>query len=304
MSIAAVPAYLGQDFKTASPGLRFGLYLPGSGIKGVLRQAVRELSQGMWDESPWTSEPVAEIKMDKKPVSLTALDLLFGLESKDSAKEHFRGVLSFWDVIPEIRGNQLMVEIMTPHQTHYYRDGEQPHDSGQPTPIPFLTVPPGSGFTFHVQCDLARLMRLAPDLARDGQWKTLLQAAFEHAFEWLGFGAKTAVGYGAMKEDALQAGILENRQKKMVEAGLSDEEKQIRNLKRLFEEARKRNDQSPGGPLNDARVKLLKEAQQWQGTASRQEAARLIRETVAFLPWSKKKKKEMQQLLKTLEERS
>ena len=29
----------------------------------------------------------------------------------------------------------------------------------------------------------------------------MLQAAFEHAFDWLGFGAKTAVGYGAMHMD-------------------------------------------------------------------------------------------------------
>jgi len=29
----------------------------------------------------------------------------------------------------------------------------------------------------------------------------LLTAAFTHAFAWLGFGAKTAVGYGAMEED-------------------------------------------------------------------------------------------------------
>jgi len=197
-----------------------------------------------------------------------------------------------------------MVEIMTPHQTHYYRDGEQPHDSGQPTPIPFLTVPPGSGFTFHVQCDLARLMRLAPNLARDDQWKSLLQAAFEHAFEWLGFGAKTAVGYGAMKEDALQADILENRQKEMVEDSLSDEEKRMRILQTFFEEAKKKNDRTPGGPLNDTRVLLLKEAQSWEKAEMRRQAAELIRETVRFLPWSKKKKKEMQQLLKTLEERS
>ena len=27
-----------------------------------------------------------------------------------------------------------------------------------------------------------------------------MAAAFEHAFEWLGFGAKTAVGYGVMNE--------------------------------------------------------------------------------------------------------
>lgn len=28
MPIAAVPGYLGQDFSSASPGLRFGMYLP------------------------------------------------------------------------------------------------------------------------------------------------------------------------------------------------------------------------------------------------------------------------------------
>jgi CRISPR-associated protein Cmr6 len=38
-------------------------------------------------------------------------------------------------------------------------------------------------------------------LARDDRWRDLLLAAFEHAFSWLGFGAKTAVGYGAMERD-------------------------------------------------------------------------------------------------------
>jgi CRISPR-associated protein Cmr6 len=62
-------------------------------------------------------------------------------------------------------------------------------------------VPPGSGFAFHVVCDLPHLQRLAPELAEGERWKTLLQAAFSHAFAWLGFGAKTSVGYGAMHED-------------------------------------------------------------------------------------------------------
>ncbi len=180
----------------------YGLpYLPGSGVKGVLRQTVREITKGMWDESTWNSETVAEVKINKKPVQLTALDLLFGLESEDGKQVHYRGVLSFWDVIPEIKGNQLMVEIMTAHQSHYHANSKPPHDSGQPNPISFLTVPPDSSFNFHVQCDLPRLQQLAPSLAENGQWQTLLQTAFEHAFDWLGFGAKTAVGYGAMRVD-------------------------------------------------------------------------------------------------------
>jgi len=169
----------------------YGLpYLPGSGVKGVLRAAARELD---WPDD----ERVA----------------LFGSDPPgDDNGDLQRGALSFWDVLPKIEGDRLMVDVMTPHQTHYYqpraggarRDDKNtagssnPHDSGAPNPIYFLTVPPRSRFVFHVACDLERL----PQPLRDGgRWRERLAAAFEHAFEWLGFGAKTAVGYGAMKRD-------------------------------------------------------------------------------------------------------
>ncbi|MDR1889006.1 MAG: type III-B CRISPR module RAMP protein Cmr6, partial [Zoogloeaceae bacterium] len=91
------------------------------------------------------------------------------------------------------------------HQSHYYQKNTAagsvtPHESGQPNPISFLTVPPKSGFTFYVQCDNAHLQRLAPELAENERWRDLITAALEHAFEWLGFGAKTSVGYGAMQQ--------------------------------------------------------------------------------------------------------
>ena len=185
--------------------------LPGSGIKGVLRQAARELARGEWgnDTRGWDDAIRYPFKLDKETVELSMLDALFGLETDDGARMHVRGALTFWDVVPQIAGNRLHVEIMTPHQAHYYQqrpdaktgDSVTPHDSGQPTPIPFLTVPPGSRFSFHVVCDTARLARLAPELAEGNRWKDLLAAAFEHAFDWLGFGAKTAVGYGAMTID-------------------------------------------------------------------------------------------------------
>jgi len=168
----------------------YGLpYLPGSGIKGVLRQAARELCSGEWGATHgWNS---------------VAIDALFGRESNNHDSDHLRGALSFWDVLPQIKGDSLMVEIMTPHQGHYFQQKDaagssSPHDSGSPIPISFLTVPPGSGFTFHVQCNLEHLGRHLPEFVTDGSWKVLLNAAFEHAFDWLGFGAKTAVGYGAM----------------------------------------------------------------------------------------------------------
>jgi CRISPR-associated protein Cmr6 len=48
-----------------------------------------------------------------------------------------------------------------------------------------------------VLCDVAHLLRLAPAVAEGDRWRSLVDAAFRHAFSWLGFGAKTAVGYGA-----------------------------------------------------------------------------------------------------------
>jgi CRISPR-associated protein Cmr6 len=217
----------------------YGLpYLPGSGVKGVLRQAARELAGGDWGNAHgWRGddEKSFSVVIQKKIVALSVCDVLFGRETRDGDAEHVRGVLSFWDVIPRIAPKDpkkpdeihLHVEIMTPHQGHYYqwkkdRNGnpieESPHESGQPIPIPFLTVPPGSDFAFHVVCDLPRLRRLAPELAQDGQWKTLLNAAFEHAFEWLGFGAKTAVGYGAMQSPAQRERREQERTQREAEA--------------------------------------------------------------------------------------
>lgn len=188
----------------------YGLpYLPGSGVKGVLRQAAGELASGAWDASDWGNDLRHEVQnpQGKHLMDASDLDVLFGSLAEDG-ENHLRGVLSFWDVIPQIEGSSLMVEIMTPHQSHYYQEDAKkgagstsPHDSGSPTPISFLTVPPQSKFTFHVVCDIFRLQHLAPDLAANERWKVLLTEAFKHAFEWLGFGAKTSVGYGAMGRD-------------------------------------------------------------------------------------------------------
>jgi CRISPR-associated protein Cmr6 len=193
----------------------YGLpYLPGSGVKGVLRQAAQELASGEWgDPKGWSKDKCYTLAVGKESIPLSAIDVLFGLESPEGSQQHVRGALSFWDVIPQMAGNSLLVEIMTPHQSHYYQQKAQagsttPHDSGQPNPICFLTVPPGSRFIFYVVCDEKHLRHVtqrrdphAPDLLAEGEshWKTLLCAAFQHAFQWLGFGAKTAVGYGAMQ---------------------------------------------------------------------------------------------------------
>lgn len=159
----------------------YGLpYLPGSGVKGVVRRAAEELADGDWGDKQGWDQPT--------------INVLFGREPKSGdTDEHTRGALIFWDVFPKC--DRLAVDIMNPHYGDYYQGNTPPTDCGQPIPIFFLTVPENSEFTFHVQCDRSRL---PGDWPAD-RWRSLLETAFAHAFDWLGFGAKTAVGYGAMR---------------------------------------------------------------------------------------------------------
>jgi len=251
-SIAPFATGLGNEHPTEN-GFAFlnpyGLpYLAGSGVKGVLRQAARELADGEWgDHQGW----------DK-----AAILALFGSEPE---KDLIRGALSFWDVIPQLAGDSLTVDIMTPHQSHYYQGNASPHESGQPNPISFLTVPPKSGFVFYVQCDTTRL---APELAKDGRWRTLLEAAFEHAFDWLGFGAKTSVGYGAMQEDPKRA--QERAAKKEVEQRAKEAEAAQGVLdalppdKRIIAELDTELGKLPRDPRDGTPIKQATSAPHWQ----------------------------------------
>lgn len=364
MAIAAVPDYLGKEFDTASPGLRFGMYLPiwqdnfskekekfgtlsrvgrlnetdiesmksllvrqqamfntvagngstslqldaistspfttglgnehptengfaflnpyglpylpGSGVKGVIRQAARELLTGDWGQSHLSNE--------------SFITALFGPETGSDSL--VRGALSFWDVIPQIKGEGLVWEIMTPHQQHYYQKGRTPHDSGQPNPILFLAVPVGSGFTFHVQCNHAVLEQTAPALIENDKWKALVLSFFQHAFQWLGFGAKTAVGYGAMKVDTVKTAEREQLQvaqrERIRRESLSPEDQVyedncavIDGFRSVFEQAR----QSPyqaGQAFDSRRNEFIHSAFTWDEPRSRRLAAELLAETVKW----------------------
>ena len=279
-------------------------YLPGSGVKGVLRRAAQELAQGLWGENGgWDDEPRHEITVNKKTLHLSDIELLFGKEPPPGDSNHFRGCLEFWDVYPQM--DRLLVEIMTPHQKHYYQDGEPPHDCGQPNPIKFLTVPPGAAFTFHVVCDLHRLTRLARQLSEDGRWRKLLATAFEHAFQWLGFGAKTAVGYGVMVRDEQAERAAEERRRQAEEAArrqaMSPEEQQIDDLRRRYENEKAKGNLTANGQVSEQRLRLLEAALKWQDPKLRCQAGKLLQEIAKDLPWPKKRRKEaneqVQQLL-------
>lgn len=236
--------------------------------------------------------------------------MLFGRETD---ADPLRGALTFWDVISQIKGDHLHVEIMTPHQSHYYQQKNDrktgssisPHDSGQPRPISFLTVPPGSAFTFHVQCDRALLHHTAPDLLKDGKWKALLTAAFEHAFAWCGFGAKTAVGYGSMQEDETKRAKRERKRHETQEAkrrssmsaddlAYEEHHPEIKKFEDRFTQTSTASYQA-GGPFDSQRNDFVKAAQSWQDIRSRHEAGNLLERT---LSWGMPGKKESKQRLK------
>ena len=190
----------------------YGLpYLAGSGVKGVIRRAAEEMAEagdGGWTFARVTwlfgyedNAFVSHIEKERQNGNPEAIELFEQLKNKEAdtflnlldRDKHLAGALSFWDVI--IKG-ELDIDILTPHYGHYYRtkDPEPPHDAGQPNPNPFLIVAPGAHFTFHVTCNERRL----PDTIK-GEWRALIRTAFNHAFEWGGFGAKTAVGYGVLE---------------------------------------------------------------------------------------------------------
>ncbi|EGV32630.1 CRISPR-associated RAMP protein, Cmr6 family [Thiorhodococcus drewsii AZ1] len=151
-------------------------YLAGSAVKGLVRAWVE-----VWDDS---------LDDEQRQQRLATW---FG--SLDQA-----GAFLFFDALP-IAPVNLRADVMTPHMGKWYEQGGEiqdwrhepdkvPADWHAPVPVPFL-----------VASKPQLLFGIAPrhpDLASelDAVFKALKQA-----LDWLGAGAKTAVGYGQMQEN-------------------------------------------------------------------------------------------------------
>ena len=216
------------------------------------------------------------------------------------------GALTFWDTIPELAGNTMGMDVMTPHYGDYYQakktdskgqviypNGSTPHDAGSPNPIVFMVIPAKSKFTFHITADTQRL--------KDVQnWQALMQTAFDHAFKWLGFGAKTAVGYGAMRRDheAETQALAELERLKeqeseikrqQEEAALPAEDKKLRDIARLLTSDKEKNIKQAGNQTSNDLAIVLKEAQKWP-KEYRVQLADLAEEIYNWHGWGPKKK--------------
>lgn len=183
-------------------------YLPGSGLKGLVRA---------WVEAwRFNAEDAEETRLKQQRL----LDW-FGSVSKtpEDESDAQTGKVIFFDAIP-LRPVRLATDIMTPHMGEWYAQGEKiqdvqrdadklPADWHSPNPIYFLSakepvflvsVAPRNELV-SAEIDLDEVMQCVAD-----------------ALDWLGAGAKTAVGYGQfLRDDAETAKHHEAMKKRITE---------------------------------------------------------------------------------------
>lgn len=163
-------------------------YLGGSAVKGIVRAFVEQ-----WDDSRETARE--------------RLRFWFGSEDKQPEElEHGTpaGAFIFFDALP-VEPPTLAADIMTPHMGKWYAEGADlksandpertPADWHAPVLVPFLVVERGA-FLFGIA---PRPGLPADDAARARNDLPQVFRALKAALEWIGAGAKTAVGYGRMK---------------------------------------------------------------------------------------------------------
>ena len=156
-------------------------YIPATSIKGVLRLACAiNLAKN--------NEEYA--KNGIVPDDAPTLVKYFGSMSQDEKKQT-RGQLMFLDAYPK-GVFSLKVDIINPHFGNYYNgEHKQPVETGIPKPKKFLTVAEGTTFVFR-----CAFIPLKEDTCNE----TEVRAMFTTAFETVGFGGKTAIGYGRFKD--------------------------------------------------------------------------------------------------------
>jgi CRISPR-associated protein Cmr6 len=161
-------------------------YLPGSALKGVARAYGEHLLAGRDEHA------VIDLTQDE-------LDRIFGTskgENGSKADADSAGCVDFLDG-PPANGVKMGLDIMTPHHSSYYGSPRSnwPHDSEDPTPVPFLHIETGSQFELAVVC-----RRSAP--SPEKEVRELLTKAMELLSQGLcllGVGAKTTSGYGILQ---------------------------------------------------------------------------------------------------------
>lgn len=176
-------------------------FLSGSGVKGLLRAWVEE-----WMEFSNNNEKLPLLycwfgSENKDPRERTELRKNESHPLHGNKNDTVAGDLIFFDAIP-IEPVALTKDIITPHMGKWYEKGGEianvsnepekvPADWHDPVPVPFLAVKKAK-FLFSIVP--------SKRLVDKSEVKKALDALVT-AIEFLGVGAKTAVGYGRMQKD-------------------------------------------------------------------------------------------------------
>lgn len=158
-------------------------YIPASSVKGVCRLAYA-INKAVEAGNSTVKDSIVKDSI----VEDSIFEKYFGSTSDKNPK---RGEVIFLDVYPSEKP-ELKLDIMNPHFQKYYNgdnDNTKPLENEDPVPINFLVVSEGCGFTF--RC----LYKLSENVKKED-----IEAFFETAFTEVGFGGKTAVGYGRFEE--------------------------------------------------------------------------------------------------------
>ncbi|MDC8832073.1 type III-B CRISPR module RAMP protein Cmr6 [Alteromonas gilva] len=156
-------------------------YLPGSGVKGMLRAYLETLAEEFEDE-------------DSNEL-FSLIDKVFGKANSDSDDTQ-PGCVCFFDALPTKRP-KLCVDVMTPHFDKWYEKGgnethalsNTPNEWSDPLPVQFLSV-----------SDITLQFAIAPspnttEQVSDDELVFLVEM-LKMALSEYGAGAKSSVGYG------------------------------------------------------------------------------------------------------------
>ena len=202
-------------------------YIPASAIKGVLRMACAlQIAE---------SEPGVVVQNKRDPNHLEVPDDHANLRryfgDTDTGKaDSVRGQLVFLDSFPTGTPT-IRTDIMNPHFGKYYAGDQGPLETENPIPVKFLTVAPETEFVFRCFASPSPGQRQASQNSEvfrpfDARDEKTVTAMFTRALNQLGFGAKTAVGYGRFK--VLEYNFPEAAEKQLLEAKKTESPEEIR----------------------------------------------------------------------------
>ena len=254
-------------------------YLAGSAVKGLVRAWVE-----IWDDT------LDEAERKRR------LDTWFGFadqsvdtdDESQPRKASQAGAFRFFDALP-IRPVSLRADVMTPHQGKWYEQGGEiedwrhepgkvPADWHAPVPVPFL-----------VATSPQLLFAIAPRQAAAASELPQVFKALKQALEWLGAGAKTAVGYGLMQADAKQTEGLEQKlaeaQKRAEMERLSPQQQVLMTVRAELETYRRDDVKPDAGGVFMAKIRqLLDQGLEWP-EQERAELATLIEAVFSYAGW-------------------